>query len=155
MIRAVVVADSGRALARMTEAVEAQDAVEIARYAHGRGSIEALLRALKPDLVFIDVRWPALALARVVEGRRGAPDAAVVVLAAWPKADWLADALRLGAAAVLPANVEPRTLHQVIEEVRAAPLHKPATVHELVPHSSRRRRTTFPAFGTPTTGSAA
>jgi DNA-binding NarL/FixJ family response regulator len=125
MMRAVVVADSGPAAARLSEAVDAHRAVEIVRCAQGSDSLEALLRAHEPDLVFIDAHWPALALARVAEARRAAPGAAVFVLAAWPAADWLADALRTGAAAVLPSDVDPRTLHRVIDEVRAAPARLP------------------------------
>jgi DNA-binding NarL/FixJ family response regulator len=123
MTRALVVADSGPAMASLTGALRRMPDLEIARYASGGSSIAAIVRATGPDLVLIDeLHWREHALARIAEARRVAPAAAVVVLAAEPDAGWLADALRAGAAAVVPGPVGAATLELVLREVlQAAP----------------------------------
>jgi DNA-binding NarL/FixJ family response regulator len=129
MTRAIVVADSGPAMAALTQALRRMPDVEIVRYASGRNSIGPLVRGSLPDLVLIDeMRWRADALARLAEARAAAPAAAVVVLAAEQDAVWLADALRAGAAAVLPGGVDAATLELVLREVLVTdPQVKPST----------------------------
>ena len=118
MTRVLIVADSGPAMAAMTQSLRRMPEVEIVRYASGHSSISLIARASAPDLVLIDeMHWRDAALARLAEARREAPAAAVVVLAAEPHAAWLADALRAGAAAVLPGGVEAATLELVLREV--------------------------------------
>jgi DNA-binding NarL/FixJ family response regulator len=118
MTRALIVADSGPAMAALTQALRRMPEVDIVRYASGRNPISLITRASAPDLVLIDeMHWRDAALARLAEARREAPGAAVVVLAAEPDAVWLADALRAGAAAVLPGGVEAATLELVLREV--------------------------------------
>jgi two-component system response regulator DesR len=134
MIRTIVIADTGAAMARVTDSLNEGGNVELVRYAGGRCHVDALVRTHMPDLVIIDEVRPCLALARIADARRAAPGCAVIVLAAWSTAGWLAEALRVGAAAVLPADVSARTLHMVIGEVLDAPEPEVATVHELRPH---------------------
>jgi DNA-binding NarL/FixJ family response regulator len=118
MTRALIVADSGPAMAELTQALRRMPEVEIVRYASGRNSITLIARASAPDLVLIDeMHWRDDVLARIAEARREAPGAAIVVLAADPDTGWLADALRAGAAAVLPGAVDPATLELVLREV--------------------------------------
>jgi DNA-binding NarL/FixJ family response regulator len=118
-MRAIVIADSGPVLAALTRALLAVDGVEIARHASGRSSVHALVRGFAPDLVLIDeMHWAPRALARVAEVRSAAPAAAIVVVAHLEGA-WLADALRMGAAAVMPASADPETFNQILTEVVA------------------------------------
>jgi DNA-binding NarL/FixJ family response regulator len=118
MTRALIVADSGPAMAELTQALRRMPEVEIVRYASGRSSITRIARASAPNLVLIDeMHWRDDALARIAEVRREAPGAAIVVLAAGPDTGWLADALRAGAAAVLPGAVDAATLELVLREV--------------------------------------
>jgi DNA-binding NarL/FixJ family response regulator len=118
MTRVMIVADNGPAMAALTRALRRMPDLEIVRYASGRNTIGPLVRASAPELVLIDeMHWRADALARLAEARRDAPGTAVVVLAAEPDEGWLADALRAGAAAVLPASVDPATLELVLREV--------------------------------------
>src|SRR5687768_1048883 len=103
-MRAIVVADSGTVLANLTRALMEIDGVQIARHASGRTHVEALVHGFDPDLVLVDdMGWPPRALARVAEVRRAAPAAAIVVMTEHLEGAWLADALRMGAAAVMPA----------------------------------------------------
>jgi len=118
--RALVVADSGPAMAALTGTLRHMPELEIVRYATGGSPIAALVRATAPDLVLIDeLHRREHVLARLAEARREAPDAAAVVLAAEPHAGWLADALRAGAAAVVPGPVGQATLELVLREVLA------------------------------------
>jgi DNA-binding NarL/FixJ family response regulator len=116
-MRAIVVADSGPVLAALTRAL-VENGVEIVRHASGRTRVDALVRGFEPDLVLIDeMRWPPMALARVGEVRQAAPSASVVVMAERLEGNWLAEALRMGAAAVMPASTDPETFRRVLTEV--------------------------------------
>ena len=118
MIRVVVVADSGAVFASLTAAVGTVPGAYIVRHASSSAPLDRVLGTLEVDLVVIgDLLSPDDALARLAETRREAPAAAVVVLAAEHDAAWLADALRAGAAAVLPGGVDGATLELVLREV--------------------------------------
>jgi DNA-binding NarL/FixJ family response regulator len=126
VIRAIVIADSGPVMARLTRTLGEVGGVDIVRHASGRKRVDALVGGCAPDLVVIDdMRWPPRALTRVAEVRRAAPDAAVVVLAERLEGSWLAEALRMGAAAVLPADTDPQTLRRVLHEL-STPVHAAA-----------------------------
>jgi hypothetical protein len=70
--------------------------------------------------VLIDeMGWPPLALGRISEVRAAAPGARIIVLASRLEGGWLAEALRMGVAAVMPANADDDTFRQVLGEVLA------------------------------------
>ena len=118
MIAVALVADSGPALEAMTRSLAALPGVDIVRHCHGHTRIGAGLKRCAPDLVLIDeMHWPRLALKRLDEVREVLPQARVVVRAARPDAGWLADALRAGASAVVPATAGPETLGLILQEV--------------------------------------
>jgi DNA-binding NarL/FixJ family response regulator len=119
MTRVIVVADSGSALAGLTRGLSRTKDVEIVRYANGQSNLGPLLRRFAPDLVLLDERRaPAVALDRIAEVVRAAGRAPVIVLVPW-SVGWVPDALRAGAAAVLPVDVDPSSLDTVIHEVLA------------------------------------
>ena len=118
MTRAIVVADSGAAMAQVSLVLRSVRNVEIVRYASGGSPVSRVMRAGVPDVVLVvELRRAADTLTRVSEIRTAAPGAAVVVIATDPGAGWLAEALRRGAAAVLPAGIEAPTLELVLGEV--------------------------------------
>ena len=120
MTRVVIVADSGISLANLTTAVGMLPGAHIARHLSSAAPLDRLLGPLAPDLVVLgDLRVPARALARLGEVRRAAPSAKVVLLSSTPEADWVADALRAQASAVLPGDLAPHTLGVVLREVLA------------------------------------
>lgn len=128
MTRVLVVADSGAVLASLTEAVGTVPGAYVIRHGSSSSRLDRLVAHLDPELVVIgDLTVPADALARLAEIAAAAPEAQVVVLSSSPEAGWLADALRAHAAAVLPGNLEPHTLGQVLREVLAT---RAATVHQ-------------------------
>jgi DNA-binding NarL/FixJ family response regulator len=118
-MRALVIANSGQALASMTSLLVELKRVDL-RHASGATHVDRQVRSFAPRLVLIDdMRWPPLALARIQEVRSAAPDAAIVVTTAELEGDWLAEALRLGADAVLPADADSEMFLRILDEVLA------------------------------------
>ena len=118
MISVALIADSGPALEAMTRGLAALPGVDIVRHCHGHTPIGPGLKRCAPDLVLLDeMHWPRLALQRLDEIHEVLPQARVVVRAARPDAGWLADALRAGASAVVPATAGPETLGLILQEV--------------------------------------
>jgi DNA-binding NarL/FixJ family response regulator len=120
MIAVALIADNGAALEDMTRSVASLPGVSIVRHCHGHARVGAGLQRSAPDIVLLDeMHWPRLALRRLDEIHRVLPEARVIVRAARPEAGWLADALRRGASAVVPATAGPETLALVLQEVVA------------------------------------
>ena len=124
MISVALVADSGTALEAMTRSVSTLPQVDIVRHCHGRAPIAAALTRFAPDLVLVDeMGWPKLALQRIEEIRATLPHARIVVRAERPEVSWLAEALRAGVSAVVPATAGAETLGLVLAEVVSAGLN--------------------------------
>ena len=118
MISVALIADSGAALEAMTSSLASVPGVNIVRHCHGHMRIGAGLKRCAPDLVLLDeMHWPRLALQRLDEIHQLLPDTRVVVRTERPDAGWLADALRAGASAVVPATAGPETLGLILQEV--------------------------------------
>jgi len=120
VIRVVVIADSSAALANLTAAVAFVPGAHIVRHGGSAVALDRVVAPLAPHLVLIgDLLAADKALARIAEVHRAAPLAKVVILSSSTEAGWLADALRARASAVLPGNLEARTLGRVLREVLA------------------------------------
>jgi DNA-binding NarL/FixJ family response regulator len=121
VIAVALIADDGAALEAMTRSLASLPGVNIVRHCHGHARIGAGLKRCEPDLILLDeMHWPRLALQRLDEIRALLPHTHVVVRAARPDAGWLADALRAGASAVVPATAGAETLGVVLKEVVSA-----------------------------------
>jgi DNA-binding NarL/FixJ family response regulator len=122
MIRTLVVADAGSVLAGMTSTLCRLEHVDIVAYASGRAPVDAVVRAVGPDVVLIDeMRRPGQALERIAEVRAAEPLAAVVGVTDRPDSSWVAEALRAGATAVVPRDLAPETLGLVLGEALTSP----------------------------------
>jgi DNA-binding NarL/FixJ family response regulator len=118
VINVALVADSGAAMEAMTRSLSTLPRVNIVRHCHGHAPIAPALTRFAPDLVLVDeMGWARLALQRIAEIRETLPLARIVVRAERPEAGWLADALRAGASAVVPATAGPETFGLVLAEV--------------------------------------
>lgn len=118
MTRVMVVADSGPVMARLTAALAQLPGAEIVRHANARSPLGQLVLAHMPDVVLVgDLTRPVLAVQVAAQVREVAPDARTVVLASDPRATWLAQALRAGASAVIPGDVDAATLVMVLQDV--------------------------------------
>jgi DNA-binding NarL/FixJ family response regulator len=119
MTSAVIVADDAADLARLTVPVAALADVDVVRVTSGHTSVGRLMASHQPALVVIGELSPQrLALERLAEIRATAPRAAVVVLAP-AGSRWLGEALRAGAAAVVPGAPSARALTAVLRDVLA------------------------------------
>jgi len=120
VIAAVIVADRGAALQRISELLNALPDVHIVRHLSGGAPVGATVAAAAPDVVVLDeLRWPGMTVRRIAEMSE-LSSARVVVCASHLEAGWLADALRAGASAVIPRSVDAATLRIVIGEVLVA-----------------------------------
>jgi DNA-binding NarL/FixJ family response regulator len=118
MTTVALVADSGRALEALTQGVSRVQGMTVVRHCHGHTAVGSMLARLAPDVVLVDeMDWPRLALQRVVEIRQALPSALMVVRAGRPEASWLAEALRVGADAVVPATAGVEPLGRVLAEL--------------------------------------
>ncbi len=118
MTRVVIIADGGPALERLSGVLARTPGLELLGRMSGRRPVGERLERLDPEVIFIDEpTWSPLPLALIREARHATPAAALIVRAADPTADWLADALMAGATAVLPAVADGPTLGVVIQEV--------------------------------------
>jgi two-component system, NarL family, response regulator DesR len=117
VIRTLVVADSGEAMASITASLSVLPAVEIVGYASGRTALAAVARVAAPDAVLIDEMWPSgRAIDRIGELRSALPGAVVIGLASELESPWVISALRAGASTVVPRALEPATLGVVLRE---------------------------------------
>jgi DNA-binding NarL/FixJ family response regulator len=122
VIAVALIADNGPALEAMTRSVASLPGVTIVRHCHGHARVGASLKRCAPDLVLLDeMHWPRLALQRLEEIRQILPATRIVVRSQRPDAGWLADALRAGASAVVPATAGAETLAVVLKEVVSEP----------------------------------
>jgi DNA-binding NarL/FixJ family response regulator len=118
MIRVLVVADSGSAMAAITASLSGILEVDIVGYANGGTHVAPIVRAASPDIVLVDeMHWPPLALARIDEACSAGAGVHVVGLAESPDAGWVLDALRAGAATVVPRGLDAATLATVLRDV--------------------------------------
>jgi DNA-binding NarL/FixJ family response regulator len=105
-------------MARLTAALAQLPGAEIVRHANARSPLGQLVLAHMPDVVLVgDLTRPVLAVQVAAQVREVAPDARTVVLASDPRATWLAQALRAGASAVIPGDVDAATLVTVLQDV--------------------------------------
>jgi DNA-binding NarL/FixJ family response regulator len=118
MIRVLVIADSGAAMAAITGSLARLPEVNIVGYASGLARVDRILHSTPVNIVFVDeMGRPGLAAARVAEIRGTHPHAAIVGLTARPESRWAADGLQAGAAAVVPRDLAPGTLATVLHDV--------------------------------------
>jgi DNA-binding NarL/FixJ family response regulator len=129
MIRLLVVADSGAVMSAITQSLHRLRGVEIVAYASGRARLDAVVRAVAPDVVLIDeMRRSGRAAERIAEVRGALPAARVIGLTDRLESPWVIDALRAGASTVVPCDLDALTLEAVLREVAepVAPLAIPA-----------------------------
>jgi DNA-binding NarL/FixJ family response regulator len=120
MIRLLVVADSGAAMAAITGTLRAISSVDIVAYASGIAPVRRVVEASRPDVVIVDeMRRPGLALTRIEEIRAAMPEAAVLALSGEDDPERVVAGLRAGAAAVVPRRLPAATLARVLQDVTA------------------------------------
>ena len=138
MTRVLIIAASGATMAGLTRAVMLLKQAHLVGHANAGTPLARLIRTLRPDLIVIgDLTTAAEAIHRLAETREIAPEAKVVLLSERSDASWLGDVLRADAEAVIPGNVEPRTLSIVLAEVIADDRRRP--MRAVAARGARRR----------------
>lgn len=131
MMRTLIVADSGAAMASITGTLRSVVGIDIVAYASGTAPLDAVMRAKRPDVVIVDeMQRPGLGARRIAEARAADPGAAVVGLTERVEGGWAPDALRAGAAAVVPGSIEPAALALVLAEVLVERPQAPLAHHQ-------------------------
>lgn len=131
MIRTLIVADTGAAMASATATLCELAEVDIVAYASGRARVDTVVGATAPDVAFVDeMRGAGQAAERIREVRAAGPDIVVVGLTARPDSDRALAMLAAGASTVVPHGLEPATLDQILREVLGRPRdqHLPQTI---------------------------
>ncbi len=116
MLRVVIVDDEALSLGRLELALEGLRDVEVVGKApDGRRGLE-LIRTLKPDLAFLDIRMPGLSGLEVAQSLTDAPDTAVVFVTAF--AGHAVEAFELQASDYLLKPVEFERVRASVERAR-------------------------------------
>ena len=110
-----------RALYRI--AIEAQARFRVVGEASDGAQGVAEARRLQPDLVVLDLSMPTMdGLEALVQIRKAAPGARVIILSGFQRDRVEPIALRLGATAYVEKGVRPTRLHALLEEAAQSPL---------------------------------
>jgi len=156
----VLLADDDRLIRTAIDAIlRTTDGVElVAQAADGRAAVELTVRH-RPDVALLDIRMPVLdGLAALREIRRVAPEVRVVVLTTFGEDEYVAEALRAGAAGFLlkesavdelpqairaaaagAAFLSPKVTRQVLDGLPVAPVAAAEELRKVATLSERER----------------
>ena len=130
--------------------LEIEDDIEVVGEAANGARAVSMTRALRPDVVLMDVEMPevdGLEATRRIRAEQDQPGPAVLILTTFDRDDYLFAALRAGASGFLLKNGTPEALIEAIRVVaRGDGL--------LAPEITRRVIATFARPGGPSTGGA-
>jgi DNA-binding NarL/FixJ family response regulator len=87
-------------------------------YVAGHSPVGAIVADAKPDVVIVDdLGTPAEAIKRIAEVHKALPDAKVVLLVPETSQEWIEDAVRSGAHAVLSKTIDPVSAGTLLREI--------------------------------------
>lgn len=121
MIRLVIVDDEPLVRSGLDAILSGEDDLEVVGEAGDGADVPSLVRALRPDVVLMDVRMPRIdglqATRTLLAAADGAPK--VIVLTTFGSDDYVYEALRSGAAGFLLKRSPPEEIIQAIRTVAA------------------------------------
>ena len=142
MIRVVLADDQPLVRAGFRMLLDAEDDVEVVGEADDGAMAVDLARALRPDLILMDVRMPGVDGLEALKRIARAPDLAavkVLVLTTFELDEYVFEALRLGAGGFLVKHTQPADLVRAVREVAAGEaLLSPSVTRRLIAEFASR-----------------
>ncbi|WP_144782733.1 response regulator transcription factor [Microbacterium sp. BH-3-3-3] len=119
MIRVVVVDDEALVRSGFAFILNAADDIEVVAAVDGPDALDAI-RALRPDVVLLDIRMPGLSGLEILAELRGDDDPPVVgILTTFAADESIARALREGATGFLVKDTDPEHLAAMVRSLAA------------------------------------
>ncbi|MET9777459.1 response regulator transcription factor [Streptomyces sp. NPDC006367] len=148
MIRIVLADDQRLVRAGFRSMLEDEDDLEVVGEASDGAEALAVCRALRPDVVLLDIRMPGvdgLQAARDIAADSRLNDVRVVILTTFDLDDYVYGALRAGATGFLVKDTEPEELvHAVRVAARGDALISPSVTRRLIAEFAGRARAPEP-----------
>ncbi|HEU0130349.1 MAG TPA: response regulator transcription factor [Mycobacteriales bacterium] len=142
MIRVLLADDQPLVRAGFRLLLDAEDDVEVVGEADDGAAAVELTRALRPDVVLMDVRMPGvdgLEALRRIGADAGLAGVRVLVLTTFELDEYVFEALRLGASGFLVKHTQPADLVRAVREVAAGEaLLSPSVTRRLIAEFASR-----------------
>jgi DNA-binding NarL/FixJ family response regulator len=143
-IRVLLADDQALVRAGFRALLDAQDGIEVVgEAADGREAVD-LTRALKPEVVLMDIRMPALdgiAATRAIAADPTLDGVRIVILTTFELDEYVFDALRAGAAGFLVKDTKPGDLIEAVRVVAAGEaLLSPSVTRRLIGEFAARAK---------------
>lgn len=122
MLRVVVADDQALVRAGFRSLLNASDDIEVVAEASDGDEAVEVVRAVRPDVVLMDIRMPGtdgLVATRAITGDPELAGTRVVVLTTFEVDEYVFEALRAGASGFLTKDVEPDDLREAVRTVAA------------------------------------
>jgi len=143
-IRVLVADDQALVRAGFVALLDAQDGIEVIAEADNGARALALARALKPDVVLMDIRMPemdGLAATRAIAADPALAGVRVVVLTTFELDEYVFEAMRAGASGFLVKHTEPSELVRAVRVVADGDaLLSPSVTRRLVAEFAARTK---------------
>ncbi|MFB8775192.1 response regulator [Streptomyces broussonetiae] len=144
MIRVLLADDQSLVRAGFRALLDAQPDIEVAGEAADGEEALRSVRALRPDVVLMDIRMPALdglAATRHITGDADLTDVRVVMLTTFELDEYVFEAIRAGASGFLVKDTEPEELlHAVRAVVAGDALLSPGVTRRLIAEFAARSK---------------
>ena len=136
MTRALLADDQALVRAGFRALLDAQEGIEVVGEAADGGEAIQLARALRPDVVLMDIRMPGvdgLAATRAIAADESLAPVKVVILTTFDLDDYVFEAIRAGASGFLVKDTEPAELIRAVRAVvRGDALLSPGVTRRLI-----------------------
>ncbi|MFE9096863.1 response regulator [Streptomyces sp. NPDC007264] len=144
MIRVLLADDQSLVRAGFRALLDAQPDIEVAGEAADGGEALRQVRALRPDVVLMDIRMPlvdGLAATRGITGDPALEDVKVVMLTTFELDEYVFEAIRSGASGFLVKDTEPEELLRAVRAVVAGDaLLSPGVTRRLIAEFAARSK---------------